>query len=190
MRAIHDLATPKRKQSLVRGNCRRQRTIAPSLARSATRSLSVPRKKFIHFFAVPIANKVGWSCDRPRPPSIPCPKWTIPLPSSLSLLPLGVFSCAHVRANYFSISRVFDCSRQSAPLAVAVVVVVVVSRSTKQARHVPASSTAGRARSVAAAIIFVLIWEEKSRGRERSRPRAKEARSACDQPPRRIVYLQ
>ena len=24
-----------------------------------------------------------------------------------------MFSCAHVRANYFSISRVFDCSRQS-----------------------------------------------------------------------------
>ena len=34
------------------------------------------------------------------------------MPSPLPL-PLGMFSCAHVRANYFSISRVFDCSRQS-----------------------------------------------------------------------------
>ena len=41
-------------------------------------------------------------------------------------LSLGMFSCAHVRANYFSIGRVFDCSRQSSS----------VSRSTKQARHV------------------------------------------------------
>ena len=89
--------------------------------RSFTRSLTAPPKKSaatdaIHFFSVPFANKVGAARARPPSihPSIPCPKWTIPLPFLPSpLLSLGMFSCAHVRANYFSISRVFDCSRQS-----------------------------------------------------------------------------
>ena len=91
--------------------------------RSFTRSLTAPPKKSaandaIHFFSVPFANKVGLA--RGSPPSIhPMSQMdnssslpSLPPLSSL-LLSLGMFSCAHVRANYFSISRVFDCSRQS-----------------------------------------------------------------------------
>ena len=91
--------------------------------RSFMRSLTAPPKKSaaanaIHFFSVPFANKVGPARGRPLSihsmsqmdnssslPSLP--------PLSSPVLSLGMFSCAHVRANYFSISRVFDCSRQS-----------------------------------------------------------------------------
>ena len=69
MRAIHDLATPKRKQSLVRGNCRRQRTIAPSLARPRDRSPCRGKSSFISSPSRSQIRSVGPATDRDRLPS-------------------------------------------------------------------------------------------------------------------------
>ena len=170
------LATPKRTRSLVREIA--DANAFANVRRSFTRSLTAPPKKSaatdaIHFFSVPFANKVGPA--RGRPPSIhPMSQMdnssslpSLPLPSPL--LSLGMFSCAHVRANYFSISRVFDCSRQSSTSS-------SVDRPSKhdtfplphRPTDRPTRPEAGRLAPVAAAtIIFVLIWEEKSRGRKR-----------------------
>ena len=72
-------------------------------------SPSSPWKKSptIHFFIAPFANRVGTA------PAIHPMSQMDNSSSPLLPLPFGMFSCAHVRANYFSISRVFDCSRQS-----------------------------------------------------------------------------
>ena len=95
-------------------------THSPTFARSRDRS---PHRRKSRPPPTPFISSRSRSQIRSVPraaalhPSIPCPKWTIPLPSlpflPSPLLSLGMFPCAHVRANYFSISRVFDCSRQS-----------------------------------------------------------------------------
>ena len=128
-------------------------------SRSRSQIRSVPRAAALHPSFHPMSQMDNSSSF----PSLP--------PLSSPLLSLGMFSCAHVRANYFSISRVFDCSRQSSTSS-------SVDRPSKHDTfplpHPPTDRPtrprpeAGWLAPVAAAtIIFVLIWEEKSRGRKR-----------------------
>ena len=150
-------------------------THSPTFARSRDRS---PHRRKSRPPPTPFISSRSRSQIRsvPRaaalPPSIPCPKWTIPLPS-LPFLPSPLLYCR--LACFRALTSELIISR-SAAFLIAVVSPRLRRQSIDQASttrspsptHRPSDAAGGRLAPVAAAtIIFVLIWEEKSRGRKR-----------------------